>query len=439
MRPVTDPFALVAKVEELGRREVWPGFAPRSLPLALATGEHTLLFGHPQPPPEFTPVPDHPAVAVFPGRHPAMRAHSVITLGGHPTATVLLDHHGRRTRTDLAALVIHELFHVYQRTHHPEWTANEAELFVYPVDDGEHLHLRRLETAALRRAVQTPLPATSAQWTAAALELRRARFARLPPGAIAYERGNELQEGLATYVEWRAAWPTRRPRLPAQGFAAADVRRRCYVVGHVPATLLDDLAPEWPRELEAGRAGSLDELLHARLHAHHPVPARFSPATRAAARARAEAEIQDLAVARAARLASVRAQPGWRIMVLAAEHHPLWPHGFDPSRVQLLTLAHVLHERWLRLGNDAATLEVLDRAALTEAAGAHPLFEGVRWLEVAGLTTEPSVQRMGKTIRIVAAGFEGTFQEAHVESRDQTVTVRVGQIQPVPWTGNAGS
>jgi len=422
----TDPFVLVAKVEQLGRRQIWPGFDPRSLPLALYTGEHTLLFRHPQPPPGFTPVVDHPAVAVFPGQHAAVRAHTAVALGGWQTATILLTHHGRRTRTDLAALIIHELFHVYQRTHHPDWTANEAELFVYPVDDGEHLSLRCLETAALQRALAARTPAMAARWTATAMQMRRTRFARLPVGAIAYERGNELQEGLATYVEWRTAWPARRPRLPVGGFAAADVRGRGYVIGHVLATLLDRLAPEWPQELKASATGSLDELVQAALHVLSPEPMRFAPHVWAAARARAAEEIQDLAADRTVQLARFQAEPGWRITIQTEEGHPLWPHGFDPSRVQRLTPTQVLHERWLQLGNDAATLEVRDRTALTEAAGTHPLFHGVRRLEVTGLAAAPVMHRTGARTRITATGFEGDFQCPHVEFTSQTVTVRLG-------------
>jgi hypothetical protein len=72
--------------------------------------------------------------------------------------------------------------------------------------------------------------------------------------------------------------------------------------------------------------------------------------------ARAEADVQHLLAERSARLADWRARPGRRIVVEADAGQPLWPQGFDPSRVQRLTHTHVLHERWLQLGNETATL-----------------------------------------------------------------------------------
>jgi hypothetical protein len=51
----------------------------------------------------------------------------------------------------------------------------------------------------------------------------------------------------------------------------------------------------------------------------------------------------------------------------------------------------VLHARFVKLGNDSAAVEVLGRASLTVAAGAHPLFHGLRCLVVSGLAAEPAV------------------------------------------------
>lgn len=37
----------------------------------------------------------------------------------------------------------------------------------------------------------------------------------------------------------------------------------------------------------------------------------------------------------------------------------------------------MLHQRWLKLKEDRAELEILGMEALTEEAGGHPLFNGV--------------------------------------------------------------
>ena len=187
------PLAILTEVDRLAARPLWPNYDPRTLPVAIYDGRQTWLFRHPDPPPEFTPSGTHRPSLVYPGLHPAVRANSSVTLNGHGTATALLGNSGRRSLTDLAALVIHEIFHVFQRQRHPDWTANEADLFVYPMADAALLGLRRLETAALRQALHALDTAEQTAWAATAIGYRRARFQRLPSEAVVYEQGNELQ------------------------------------------------------------------------------------------------------------------------------------------------------------------------------------------------------------------------------------------------------
>lgn len=420
---VNDPFALIAEVDQLSRRELWPGFDPRSTPLAIYTGERTLLFRHPVPPPDFAVLAGREDVYSFPGRHPLVRANSSVDLGGTRTATVLLDSHGRESLTDLAALVIHEMFHVFQDARHPDWGGNEAELFVYPVEDAEHLCLRRLETEALRRALTAPGTAV-AGWSASAVKLRCERFGRLPADSVAYERGTELNEGLATYVESRAAAPPARPDLPEGGFAAGDVRSSCYATGHALAVLLDGLAPGWQRQLEEGESRSLDGLLANTLRVMEARPIEFSGSERAATAERARSDVEALECERREVRDGFLAQPGWRLEVEAGAE-PLWTEGFDPSRVRRLSPREVLHERWLRLGNSTGALEVLDLEALTEASGPHPLFSGVRRITLTGLSGGPHIREVGDAIAVEAEGFTCEFQHAHQEYDTRCIVLRL--------------
>lgn len=67
------------------------------------------------------------------GRQERVTANSSAEIGGVPTAIVLLGPASdRRTLRDVAALTIHETFHVFQRLRHPGWSGNEADLFTYP-------------------------------------------------------------------------------------------------------------------------------------------------------------------------------------------------------------------------------------------------------------------------------------------------------------------
>jgi len=83
--------------------------------------------------------------------------------------------------------------------------------------------------------------------------------------------------------------------------------------------------------------------------------------------------------------------------------------------VQVLGGNEVLHMRWLRLGNEGASLEVLDRWVLTEGAGEHPLFGGVRRMTVRGLGGEPRLTVVEGKLRLETDGFTGEFAEAKVE------------------------
>lgn len=421
------PFALavLAEVTRLVARPLWPGFDPRSLPLAVYDGRRTWLFRHPEPPPEFALSETLPQAAIYDGLHPSVRANTSVLLNGRRAATVMLDPARSRTLRESAALVIHELFHAFQRERHPDWTANEADLFVYPTGDAGPLALRRLETAALRRALAATPRHEQAGWAATAVALRRERFGRMPAEAAAYERGNELQEGLARYVDGKALGEDDVADSLAADFPADDIRSRTYAVGRALALLLDRLAPGWQRALEEGEARPLEALLGAALDAAGATPVAFAASEREGAAQHAAADVAALRDERSKRREGFLALPGWQLVITAAEDAPLWPQGFDPSNVQVLGPDGVLHTRWLRLGNAAGSMEVLGRQALTDAAGRHPLFTGVRQVTAAGLIAEPAVRAGADRVEIGADGVAATFRAAEVERTGRQLVVRL--------------
>ena len=148
-----------------------------------------------------------------------------------------------------AAVLMHECFLVFQAQEHLNRTANEAALFTYPVEDVIALALSRLEMEALSRALQAPSPIC---WTSRAIALRRERFARMPAEAVAYERGTELHEGLAQFIEGLAEERKVRSRI----LLLAEFRQRLYVSGEALARLLESLSPGWKSKI----VNSLDEL-----------------------------------------------------------------------------------------------------------------------------------------------------------------------------------
>lgn len=72
--------------------------------------------------------------------------------------------------------------------------------------------------------------------------------------------------------------------------------------------------------------------------------------------------------------------------------------------------SEVLHSRYIKLGNSMGAIEVFGRNSLTEAAGAHPLFNGVRSLLVTGLAAEPVVTQADGAVTIRGEGLTADFR-----------------------------
>lgn len=426
--PDPTAFAIEDAVRKAAFRPVWPGFDPVKIPLAVFDGEKTFLFRHPKPPPEFRAVPNRPGTAVVVGRHPLVRANTSVTLGSVPTATLLADAPEGISLRESAAIAVHEAFHVFQAERHPTWGGNEVDLFTYPMDDAVLLQLSRLETEALRRALAERSDKGAACWAATALERRRTRFAALGKSGALYERGTELKEGLARLVENRARGASsKEPVFPANEFAASDVRSRSYAVGHAFGLLLDRFAPGWEPKLEAGADETLDALLAGALEARKASrPCRFTGQETARALDGAKRSVELAQLTRTAVRDDFFRRPGWMLVVVAGAE-PLAPQAFDPLNVERLGSGEVMHSRWVKLGNAAGVVEVLNARSVTESAGKHPLFDGVRRLTVTGLPAEPTVNESASGIAFEAAGVAGRFAGARWERKDRTTTIHLSK------------
>lgn len=403
---------------------LWPGFDPRSIPLAVYDGERTFLFRHPAAPAEFAPLMGaDPGTVVMTGRHKSVTANSSADVGGVPTATMILAPRSEsETLREVAALAIHEAFHVYQRARHPGWIGNEADLFTYPTDSVALLARRRLETVALRRALDAPDATSASCWARDAMVMRRARFADMDSIFAAYERGTELNEGLATYVEQRALGRVAKD-LPVADFPAASVRQRAYATGPALARLLDRLAPEWRTSFEANDHQSLDGALSGAIGTGATCPAA-APAL-AEAMVQAQADIAALRVDRERVRTAFEQRAGWTVIVETSGGEPLWPQGFDPLNVERVAATQVLHTRFVALGNSLGKLEVLDASAMSTGVGPHPLFQGINRVLLTGLTKPELVDNDG-VIRLAASGVTLEFRKARVVQQGDTIRVCVG-------------
>jgi hypothetical protein len=414
-----DAPAILQEADRLAALDLWPGFDARAIPVALFDGERTWLYGHPAPPAEYQPG-GRAGMLVRSGRDTLVWANSSVMMNGVRAATVMPGAGGAGL-AERAAVVIHERFHVYQIARHPHWEANEVDLFTYPVADGDLLSLRRQESAALRRALDAGDRGQVACWSRAALDARRRRFSRLPPAASNYERRSEWREGLANYVQARSlGFPG--GELPAAEFRPDEVRQRTYATGVVLGRLLDRLDPSWRELMERRDSVTLDSALGLAVAAAPGAVCSFPAGELAALERTAHADAGALRAGLAAAREAFLARPGLTVVITAGAE-PLWPQGFDPLNVRVVSPSEVLHTRFVRLGNRSGSIEVLGDSALTVAAGEHPMFNGVRSITLTGLPAGLAVTAAGDSVAVHHARLRASFRGAALERGAGRLTI----------------
>lgn len=413
--------------DRLAAQPLWPGFDPSKTPLAIYDGERTWLFRHPDPPAEFTRVDD--GVWVFQGLHASVRANTSVDLNGATTATLMLSsaaeqRDGPDAAARAASVAIHEAFHVHQGSHGDWPTANETALFTYPVENAEALALRRLETAALTRALEADDDAQAASWAKAFVDARAERFGLLPEASAEYERRLEGYEGVAQFVERAAlgraaAVKGLAPRPPDA------VRSRAYASGQAIAALLERFDPGWKAAFERDPGAFLDAALAGALERFQNSAAQTPADARQRALRDAERDIAELKVKLAERLQAFEALEGWSVEVIAPPERRLWPQGFDPLNVTRLGDVRVLHNRYLKAGDERGWIESLNAAALTEGFGPHPLYNGVRRMIVRGLKQAPSLKRENSGVSLLGEGVNARFENAEASQTGKRITIHL--------------
>ena len=430
MRPSPALLALLAEFDRMAALPLWPGFEPRRTPLAIYDGTHTWLVRHPSPPDGYLPVRGRSDIVVAGGRQAEVTSNSSATIGGVPTATVMPSPPGSDAR-HRAGVAIHEAFHVFQRARHQAWQANEVDFFTYPHTDAANLAGRRREYALLRLALATRDSAGAACHAFIALLERDTRYRTLGAAGVAYERLGELNEGLATYVQMRAIGASDAEAVPDSTLPPDGVRAQLYLGGPAWGRLLDRFARGWRDTLERRDSLTLDGLLmRALLRTSTERPncglgaARWAAIDSAAAR-----DAAGLVRSLAADGERFLARAGWRI-VIDASRSPIFPAGFDPLNVRRVSERNVLHTRFVELANGQGRLHVVGRGALTESAGAHPMFSGARTVTIAGLDAEPVVRDSAGTTLVTADGVTARFARATVAREGQVVRVTLAPPSP---------
>ena len=403
-----NPSDFLRHWERIAAMKLWDGFEPRSVEVMVFDGVATFTFNTARGLAGFAAEGEWQRME---GRFEALTANT--TLG--ETATVIVNGNAEDASLEAAIIGAHEAFHVFQAGRYPSWGANEAGAFSYPMEDSEALTMRRLETRALYRAIET----LDAGWALEALRWRDRRFARLPPSAVMYERELERFEGSAFFVELKARGM--QHRLPEADFPIGSVRPRAYATGQVMLRLLEVWQPNLLAELETAYPDELLRRCGSKLNAAQRTleeTLETVEAERAMREVRALEEERDNA--------RLEFQNSAAVMLEVESKSALWLQGFDPMNVKRLSETEVLHGRFLELGNAAGSMRMLGVESLTVAAGAHPLMEGVRsvWIALSGA---PEVTTMNETLELNGDGFSLKLSGASLEqdSAQHSVSWRI--------------
>lgn len=404
--PVADVFEIMALTTGGSMSVLWPEFEPAKIPVLVFDGRDTYLFHSPDAPEGFIRMETHPGVSRFNGQHPQARGNSLTRLGETWTATSVLSASSRRTGEqyglkDMAGIIVHEQFHIFQRMRHPRWRQNDGLLLRYPEETAEALFLRRKEKEAFQRAVVSQKKTDVAGWAAAALRCREERLAGLPAPFVQYE--NELQrtEGLSDYIERvaRGKDPLDASRM-TNGIAPAGIRDLGYVEGRWIAMILDKLQPDWKAALEKDDTHFLENILREAVKASPGDARSFEPGEVEALRATATTDFSAWQQKKKAEMEAFAARPGYRLEIDAAAR-PLSIRIFEPLEIELLEDGGVFHRMIFAAGNETGNLRIADHPCLT-------WFDNslrVTRLIINGIKQAPAIDEAGKKITLKSDGF----------------------------------
>jgi len=303
------------------QNEVWPGWNIIKTPILFyLPGRQDVLINHPKPPGDFEPY-DGPISFSY-GKIFVRTGSSVFELDGQNTSTAV---NGIETLVvadslsnlwnnissimnsplpvkekfppgsyeqlmsdpyDQMAMIAHEAFHVYQRNMAPQKGADEGALAAYPLLSFTNNVGFALEGEALADVLRAKTGEACREAAVRWLAVRMDRRYNLSEESIAYEDGNEFNEGLAKYVEYKLSLAMEHRNAAdamkwVQGFhgykgfsvfrdglvevmvkhmrgemnvnndpyGAAPLRMRLYYSGMAIAVLLDKLSPGWHEKI----------------------------------------------------------------------------------------------------------------------------------------------------------------------------------------------
>jgi len=365
-----DVFQIIAQVERIGEMELWPGFDIKAVPVMVFDSTDTWLFFSDVTPEGFLPVPGKAGVMSFKGQHALVRGNSIVRLGEKFIATSALTSHGKRTGekytvTDLAGIIVHEQFHVFQRLRHPTWRQNDGVLLFYPRETNESVLLRKLEKESFRRAVTSVARNDMAGWAFTALEYRNKRLALIPGVFSDYEKELQRTEGLSDYIERRARSldPLNASDI-TNGIAPAGVRDLGYVEGRWIAMILDKLNPDWKTLLEENDSLYLEDILSGKLSEMQSSAVQFSMKEIDSLRMASDDAFNRWQLKKAEEISDYLVQPGFNLRI-DASGSPFSIRIFEPLEIEMTDDGGVYHRLIFSGANQRGSIRIMNHPCVT--------------------------------------------------------------------------
>jgi hypothetical protein len=420
-----DLKALQEQETRLAGRIAWPGFDPAAIPALIYDGVNSYLINHPAAPDNFKKYDKMAGIYFFPGRYELVRANSAVKIGGIHTACLDIDLSKSNDPVDMAAVLLHEKFHCCQLANPAAWgnNTNEFAVFEYPLENTQLLKLVYLELRALSNAYDSKSAGDMQKWLKLAINLRSEKYKAMPASCIGFERGIELMEGTAFYIQDKASGNDPRKNLPDKIYLPNSIRIRAYLTGSLLCNLLDRIDPDWKKKLNPNEGTYPDIIAQKALPEDMP-PGNFDPGVEDKEKIRAAQAVNVYLAGKLELMDAFLKKPGYKI-ILDCGSRPLQPTGFDPMNMEKLSQSEVLHKRWVKLAGNQAEVEVLGMEALTEGAQGHPLFNGVKKITITGIADKPEIIRENQQIRIKNGNISLAVGQGTVETKDDTFLIHL--------------
>lgn len=424
--PLPDVFSVIEEVEIIGKLGLWPGFDVKAVPVMVFDSTDTWLFFSDITPEGFDTVPGTKGVMTYKGQHPLARGNSIARLGEKWVATSVLASYGRRTgekysAVDLAGIIVHEQFHIFQRLNHPSWRQNDGALLFYPRETNESVLLRKLEKEAFRKAVTSVTDNQMAGWAQTALEYRYKRLGLVPEIYGIYEKELQRTEGLSDYIERRAR---RLDPLNASditnGIAPAGVRDLGYVEGRWIAMILDRLNPDWKSVLEENDSLYLEEILTKQLNAMQANAVVFSMEEIDSLSIESRGRFNLWQLEKLEELSDYHVQQGYSLLVDASSL-PFNIRIFEPLEIETTGDGGVYHRLIFSGANQGSSIRVMNHPCITYFNDRYQLSS----ITIKGLKNRPVIDYDTKKCTLMYDGIDITVAFSEAAESDGTIRIRI--------------